>query len=137
MYYRYNATTQSMVPDHSTPVLHTHARTYPPKRTYTHTTHVHVHMRVRARTYSISKRLVMIRVFLRTTIKLFETRSGKKRLIKNLQISRKIYVSNLYHITTSMMWTFVIKSDGTKQARLVGRGDLMLPYIDFDPYAVY
>ena len=36
-----------------------------------------------------------------------------------------------------MMWTFVIKSDGTKKARLVGRGDLMLPYIDFDPYAVY
>jgi Reverse transcriptase (RNA-dependent DNA polymerase) len=36
-----------------------------------------------------------------------------------------------------MMWTFVIKSDGTKKARLVGRGDLMLPYVDFDPYAVY
>ena len=36
-----------------------------------------------------------------------------------------------------MMWLFVIKSDGTKKARLVGRGDLMLPYIDFDPYAVY
>jgi hypothetical protein len=36
-----------------------------------------------------------------------------------------------------MMWTFAIKSDGTKKARLVGRGDLMLPYIDFYPYAVY
>ena len=36
-----------------------------------------------------------------------------------------------------MMWAFVIKSEGTKKARLVGRGDLMLPYIDFDPYAVY
>ena len=36
-----------------------------------------------------------------------------------------------------MMWTFIIKSDGTKKARLVGQGDLMLPYIDFDPYAVY
>ena len=36
-----------------------------------------------------------------------------------------------------MMWIFNIKSDGTKKARLVGRGDLMIPYIDFDPYAVY
>jgi hypothetical protein len=36
-----------------------------------------------------------------------------------------------------MMWTFVIKTDGTKKARLVGRGDLMLPYVDFDPNAVY
>ena len=36
-----------------------------------------------------------------------------------------------------MMWTFVIKTDGTKKARLVGRGDLMIPYIDFDPNAVY
>ena len=36
-----------------------------------------------------------------------------------------------------MMWAFVIKSEGTKKARLVGRGDLMLPYIDFDLYAVY
>ena len=31
----------------------------------------------------------------------------------------------------------IIKSDGTEKARLVGRGDLMLPYIDSDPYAVY
>jgi hypothetical protein len=36
-----------------------------------------------------------------------------------------------------MMWTFVIKTDGTKKARLVGRGDLMIPYIDSDPNAVY
>ena len=36
-----------------------------------------------------------------------------------------------------MMWIFVIKTDGTRKARLVGRGDLMLPYVDFDPYAVY
>ena len=36
-----------------------------------------------------------------------------------------------------MMWTFVIKTDGTKKARLVGRGDLMIPNIDFDPNAVY
>ena len=36
-----------------------------------------------------------------------------------------------------MMWTFVIKTDGTRKARLVGRGDLMLPYIDFDPNKVY
>ena len=36
-----------------------------------------------------------------------------------------------------MMWTFVIKTDGTCKASLVGRRDLMLPYIDFDPNAVY
>jgi hypothetical protein len=36
-----------------------------------------------------------------------------------------------------MMWLFTIKNDGTFKARLVGRGDLMLPGIDFDPNAVY
>jgi hypothetical protein len=36
-----------------------------------------------------------------------------------------------------MMWLFVIKTDGTYKARLVGRGDLMLAWIDFDPDAVY
>lgn len=36
-----------------------------------------------------------------------------------------------------MMWLFSIKTDGTKKARLVGRGDLMKAYVDFDPDAVY
>ena len=36
-----------------------------------------------------------------------------------------------------MMWLFSIKTDGTQKARLVGRGDLMKPYVDFDPNAVY
>jgi hypothetical protein len=36
-----------------------------------------------------------------------------------------------------MMWLFTIKTDGTFKARLVGRGDLMQPYVDFDPNAVY
>ena len=36
-----------------------------------------------------------------------------------------------------MMWLFSIKSDGTKKARLVGRGDQMIPLVDFDPDAVY
>ena len=36
-----------------------------------------------------------------------------------------------------MMWLFNVKTDGTKKARLVGRGDMMLPGIDFDPDAVY
>ena len=36
-----------------------------------------------------------------------------------------------------MMWIFNIKTDGTKKARLVGRGDLMILDIDFDPNAVY
>ena len=36
-----------------------------------------------------------------------------------------------------MMWLFNIKTDGTHKARLVGRGDLMKAYIDFDPDAVY
>jgi hypothetical protein len=36
-----------------------------------------------------------------------------------------------------MMWLFSIKTDGTYKARLVGRGDLMIAHIDFDPNAVY
>ena len=36
-----------------------------------------------------------------------------------------------------MRWTFIIKTDGIRKARLVGRGDLMIPYVDFDPNAVY
>ena len=36
-----------------------------------------------------------------------------------------------------MMWLFSVKTDGTKKARLVGRGDMMIPWIDFDPNAVY
>ena len=36
-----------------------------------------------------------------------------------------------------MMWLFSIKTDGTHKARLVGRGDLMKAYIDFDPDAIY
>jgi hypothetical protein len=34
-----------------------------------------------------------------------------------------------------MMWYY--KTDGTKKARLGGRGDLMIPWVDFDPNAVY
>jgi hypothetical protein len=36
-----------------------------------------------------------------------------------------------------MMWIFDIKTDSTYKARLVGRGDLMIPGVDFDPDAVY
>jgi hypothetical protein len=36
-----------------------------------------------------------------------------------------------------MMWLFNIKTDGTKKARLVGRSDVMISWVDFDPYAVY
>ena len=36
-----------------------------------------------------------------------------------------------------MMWLFTIKNDGTYKARLVGRGDLMIAGVDFDPDAVY
>ena len=35
-----------------------------------------------------------------------------------------------------MKWLFSIKTDGTYKARLVGRGDLMLPWIDFNPKRV-
>ena len=35
------------------------------------------------------------------------------------------------------MWLFNVKTDGTRMARLVGRGDLMIPWVDFDPNAVY
>jgi hypothetical protein len=30
-----------------------------------------------------------------------------------------------------MTWLFNIKTDGTKKARLVGRGDMMIPLVDF------
>ena len=36
-----------------------------------------------------------------------------------------------------MMWLFSVKNDETKEACLVGRGDLMIPLVDFDPDAVY
>ena len=36
-----------------------------------------------------------------------------------------------------MMWHFNVKTVGTKKARLVGRGDMMIPWVDFDPNAVY
>ena len=36
-----------------------------------------------------------------------------------------------------MMWLFSIKTNGTYKARLVVRGDQMLPYMDYDPNAVY
>ena len=36
-----------------------------------------------------------------------------------------------------MKWIFSIKTDGTYKARLVGRGDLMIPWIDFNPKEVY
>ena len=36
-----------------------------------------------------------------------------------------------------MMRLFSVKNDGTKKARLVGRGDKMIPNVDFDPEAVY
>jgi Reverse transcriptase (RNA-dependent DNA polymerase) len=35
------------------------------------------------------------------------------------------------------MWLFNIKTDGTKEARLVGRGDMMIAWKDFDPNDVY
>ena len=57
-----------------------------------------------------------------------------KKFDKNLCLQLVPY--NKQHLVP-MMWIFNIKSDGTKEARLVGRGDLMIPYIDFDPYAVY
>ena len=36
-----------------------------------------------------------------------------------------------------MMWLFNIKTDGTHKARLVCRGDLMIPNVDYDPHAVF
>ena len=36
-----------------------------------------------------------------------------------------------------MMWTFTIKTEGTFKARLVGRGDLMIPFVDFSPNKAY
>lgn len=60
-----------------------------------------------------------------------------KELIKfEKNLCLQIVPYNGQHLVP-MMWTFVIKTDGTKKARLVGRGDLMIPYVDFDPNAVY
>ena len=36
-----------------------------------------------------------------------------------------------------MKWIFSIKTDGTYKARLVGWGDLMIPWVDFNPKEVY
>ena len=35
-----------------------------------------------------------------------------------------------------MTWLFNIKTDGTRKAHLIGRGDLMILWVDFDPNAV-
>lgn len=48
-----------------------------------------------------------------------------------------LIVPNIGQHLVPMMWTFTIKTDGTYKARLVGRGDLMIPGLDFDPDAVY
>ena len=34
-------------------------------------------------------------------------------------------------------WIFYIKNNGTNKSRLVGRGDLMIPWIDFNPREIY
>jgi Reverse transcriptase (RNA-dependent DNA polymerase) len=36
-----------------------------------------------------------------------------------------------------IMWLFNIKTDGTTKTHLVGRGDTMITWVDFDPNAVY
>ena len=36
-----------------------------------------------------------------------------------------------------MWWIFSIKTDGTCKARLVGRGDLMIPWVNFNPKEIY
>jgi hypothetical protein len=36
-----------------------------------------------------------------------------------------------------MMWTFTIETEGTFKARLLGRGDLMIPFVDFNPSITY
>ena len=36
-----------------------------------------------------------------------------------------------------MKWIFSIKTDGTYKARLDGRGDLMIPWVDFNPKEIY
>ena len=36
-----------------------------------------------------------------------------------------------------MKWLFSIKTDGTYKARLVGRDDLMIPWVDFNPKEIY
>lgn len=47
------------------------------------------------------------------------------------------YVPDTGQHLVPMMWLFSIKNDGTRKARLVGRGDKMIPLVDFDPDAVY
>jgi hypothetical protein len=47
------------------------------------------------------------------------------------------YVPDTGQHLVPMMWLFSIKTDGTRKARLVGRGDLMIPLVDFNPDAVY
>jgi hypothetical protein len=47
------------------------------------------------------------------------------------------YVPDTGQHQVPMMRLFSIKTDGTKKARLVGRGDMMISLVDFDPDAVY
>jgi hypothetical protein len=47
------------------------------------------------------------------------------------------YVPDTGQHQVPIMWLFSIKTDGTKTASLVGRSDMMIPLVDFDPDAVY
>jgi hypothetical protein len=47
------------------------------------------------------------------------------------------YVPDTGQHLVPMMWLFSIKTDGIRKARLVGRGDLMTPLVDFNPVTVY
>ena len=56
--------------------------------------------------------------------------------INELKVSTNKGYCNKFHLVP-MKWIFSIKTDGTYKARLVGRGDLMLPWIDFNPKEIY
>ena len=43
------------------------------------------------------------------------------------------YVPDTGQHLVPMMWLFSIKTDGTRKARLVGRGDLMIPLVASTP----
>ena len=58
--------------------------------------------------------------------------NGAMQLIRNLLSLKRIHVYHEHHLVP-MMWTFAIKSNGTKKAQSVRRGDLMLPCIDLYP----
>jgi Reverse transcriptase (RNA-dependent DNA polymerase) len=76
-------------------------------------------------------------VYQPTIMLLCETPCGVEKEFSKFEVNHRLHVVPYAgQHKVPMMWLFSIKKDGTCKARLVVRGDQMIPYVDFDPNAV-